>query len=163
MKLFLFFFKISLFFLFSSFSVAQGYKSYSSIISNKKICKMDARNPFKIQHDQAPGENCAGYWPVRNDTLSIKTLPLCKRNSDFSLQYGQIPRKNCHDLIHLPLCSEINDIKNRKAGINCVNECKNLHLSSIRSMPNYGHNYYNDTEEKEKIGCVRFCDNPIRS
>jgi hypothetical protein len=150
------------FFILTLLYCKQGWArdSYSPIISDHDICQIDKISYLanNIRSSQKPGENCAGFWPKDNK------LPICLRNADFSLQHGQIPRKNCHDLIDLPLCREIDDVSKRIAGESCVYECKDLHLSSIQDMPNYGHNYYKKTTENgEEIGCIRFCDDPIRS
>jgi hypothetical protein len=134
--------------------------AYSPIVANLSVCEInDDGYFFNVRTSQKPGDNCAGFWPDNNK------LPICRRNSDFSLQYGQVPRKNCYDLVHLPLCYNIVDVDQRIPGKTCVYECKNLHLSSIQYMPNYGHNYYKNKQnnEGEEIGCVRFCDDPIRS
>ena len=144
--------------IFYFYGYGQAKDIYSPIISDLGVCQInDDGYFFNIRSTQKVGKNCAGFWPKDNK------LSLCRRNSDFSLQYGQIPRENCHDLINLPLCRHINDVSQRIPGQTCVYECKNLHLSSVQYMPNYGHNYYKNTKEGEEIGCVRFCDDPIRS
>ena len=158
---FLFYFFIAIA---SSFLLAQANEAITHSDYDLSECAIDEDDKFVNSNiDARVKEDCVGFWPNAEYIANATILPLCRRNSDYSLQYGQIPRKNCHDLIHLPLCRDV--IGDRIPGITCVNECKDLNLNTIKNMPNYGHNYYKKTESEdgEIIGCIRFCDEPIRS
>ena len=121
------------------FKLTISYRSFCSKIIVATLLLL-----LSINSSWANLPNCEGSLnPNPGTNCLINDLPLCESTAGTSQTVyngsDPTPRENCMNVIHLPLCSEL-DPSEQKVKANCINKCAtNAHAD---------HN-------KE---CIRFCD-----